>query len=62
MSAALALAYTNVDGGCNAMARGDFFIQPYQFDPESDPEGEAHEEVPTLQLQRDVFRMVSVSD
>ena len=23
------------------MARGDAAVQPYQFDPESDPEGEA---------------------
>ena len=26
------------------MACRDFFVQPYQFDPESDPEGEAPEE------------------
>ena len=31
------------------MASGDFFVQPYQFDSESDPEGEAPEEVQTLQ-------------
>ena len=30
------------------------FNQPYQFDPESDPEGEAPEEVQTLWLQQDV--------
>ena len=36
------------------MARRDFFIQPNQFDPELDPEGEAPEEVQTLQLQQDV--------
>ena len=36
------------------MARGDAVVQPYQFDPESDPEGEAPEEIPTLQLQQDV--------
>ena len=29
-------------------------IQPYQFDTESDPEGEAPEEVTTLRLQQDV--------
>ena len=34
------------------MARGDFFIQP--FDPESDPEGETPEEVQTLWLQQDI--------
>ena len=28
-----------------------FFIQPYQFDPESDPEGEAPKEVQTLWQQ-----------
>ena len=28
--------------------------QPYQFDPESDPEGGAPEEVQTLQLQQDI--------
>ena len=32
------------------MAPGDFFAQPYQFDPE----GEAPEEVQTLRLQQDV--------
>ena len=34
---------------CIAMARQDAVVQPYQFDPESDPEGEAPEEVQTLQ-------------
>ena len=31
------------------MARQDAFVQPYQFDPESDPEGDAPEEVQSLQ-------------
>ena len=31
-----------------------FFVQPNQFDPEWDPEGEAAEEVQTLWLQQDV--------
>ena len=35
-------------------SRGDTFVQPYQFDPESDPEGEAPEEIQTLRLQQDV--------
>ena len=39
---------------CIAMARRDFFVHPYQFDPELDPEGEAPEEVQTLRLQQDV--------
>ena len=38
---------------CITMARGDAFIQPYKFDPESDPEGEAPEEVQTPWLQQD---------
>ena len=42
----LAVACANVYSGCITMAPGDFFIQPYQFDPESDPE--APEEVQTL--------------
>ena len=50
----LAVACANVYGGCVAMARPDAVIQPYQFDPESDPEGEAPEEVQTLQLQQDI--------
>ena len=54
MPLALAVAYANVYGGCIAMACGDFFVQPYQFDPESDPEGEAPEEVQTLRLQQDI--------
>ena len=36
---------------CICMARRDAVVQPYQFYPESDPEGEAPEEVQTLQLQ-----------
>ena len=36
------------------MARQDAVIQPYQFDPESNPEGEAPEEIQTLRLQQDV--------
>ena len=36
------------------MARWDAVFQPYQFDPESDPEGEAPEQVQTLLLQQDV--------
>ena len=32
-----------------AVARGDAVVQPYQFDSESDPEGE--EEVQPLRLQ-----------
>ena len=36
------------------MACQDAFLQPYQFDPEWDPEGEAPEEVQTLRLQQDV--------
>ena len=36
------------------MACGDAFVHPYQFDPESDPEGEAPEELQTLWLQQDV--------
>ena len=36
------------------MARRDAFVQPNQFDPESDPEREAPEKVQTLQLQQDV--------
>ena len=50
----LTVACANVYGGCNTMARRDFFVQPNQFDPESDPEGEAPEEVQTLRLQQDV--------
>ena len=41
----LALACANVYSGCNAMARLDAVLQPHRFDPESDPEGEAPEDV-----------------
>ena len=41
----LTVECANVYGGCNAMARRDAVVQPYQFDPESDPEGEAPEEI-----------------
>ena len=37
---------------CIAIACGDAFVQPNH--PESDPEGEAPEEVHTLRLQQDV--------
>ena len=36
------------------MACWDVVVQPHQFDPESDPEEEAPEEIKTLQLQQDV--------
>ena len=36
------------------MARREAVNQSYQFDPESDTEGEAPEEVQTLHLQQDV--------
>ncbi len=39
---------------CVGMARRSAVVQPYQFDPESDPEGEAPEEIQTLRLQQDV--------
>ena len=39
---------------CIAVACRDFFLQQYQFDSESDPEGEASEEVQTLWLQQDI--------
>ncbi len=31
----------NVDSGCIAMARRHAVVQAFQFDPESDPDGEA---------------------
>ena len=43
------------------MARRVAFLQPYQFDPESDPEGEAPEEVQTLQQQQDVCLNILLS-
>ena len=36
------------------MSHQDAVTQLFQFDPESDPEGEAPEEVQTLRLQQDV--------
>ena len=36
------------------MARRDAVVQPHQFDPEQDPEGEATEEIQTLWLQQDI--------
>ena len=50
----LAVECTNVYSGCIAMARQGAVIQPNQFDPESDREGEAPEEVQTLRLQQDI--------
>ena len=50
----LAVAFPDIYGGCNAMTHRDAVVQPYQSDPESDPEGEAPEEVQTLRLQQDV--------
>ena len=43
---------------CIAMALRDAVVQPYQFDPESDPEGEGPDSVATAGH----FRMVSVSE
>ena len=50
----LTVACANVYGGCIAMACRDTVVHPYQCDPESDPEGEAPEEIQTLRLQQDV--------
>ena len=36
------------------MACQDAVVQPYQFDPESDPEGNAPEEIQTLWLRQDI--------
>ena len=54
----LTVVCTNVYGGCNTMAHGDFFVQPNQFEPESDPEVEAPEEVAAAGH----FRMVSLAE
>ena len=54
MPLALVVACANVYGRCIAMARQDAVVQPYQFDPGWDPEGEAPDEVQTLWLQKDV--------
>ena len=54
MPLTLAVACANVYRVCVAVTRQDAFVLPYQFDPESDPEGEAPEEVQTLWLQQDV--------
>ena len=45
----LAVACASIQGQTGM----DAVVQPYQFDPESDPEGEAPEEVQTLRLQQD---------
>ena len=50
----LVVACANVYSGSNAMACRDAVIQPYQFDPESDPEGETSEEIQTLRQHQDV--------
>ena len=54
MPLTLAVACANVYDGRLTMARRDAVVQPYQFDEESDPEGEASEEIQTLWLQQDV--------
>ena len=55
MPLTLVVECANVYGGCIAEARRDAVVQPYRFEPESDPEGEAPEEywLLTLQLQQD---------
>ena len=45
----LAVACANDYGGRITMARSDTVIQPYQSDPELDPEGETPEEMKTFQ-------------
>ena len=45
--ACVTVACANFYGGCIAMPRRDAVVQLYQFDPESNQEGEAPEEVPT---------------
>ena len=61
MQLMLAPACANVYGGCNAMTSQDALVKPYQFDPESDPEGEAPEEIETLRLQQDVSEWLPYS-
>ncbi len=47
----------NVDSRCIAMARRHTVVQAFQFDPESDPDGEApNEEVPSQRLQQEVSK------
>ena len=54
MPLTLAVTCANVYGGWNTMACHDAVVQPYQFDPDSDPDGEAPEELQTLWLQQEV--------
>ena len=51
----LAVACANVCGGCIAIAHQDTVVQPYQSDPELDPDREAPEEIKTQRLQQDVY-------
>ncbi len=45
---AITVPCANVDSGCIAMAHRHTVVQAFQFDPESDPDGEApNEEVAT---------------
>ncbi len=45
---AITVPCANVDSGCIAMAHRHAVVQAFQFDPESDPDGEApNEEVAT---------------
>ena len=50
----LAEACTYFYSGCNTTACRDAVVQPYKFDPESDPDVETPEEVQTLWLQQNV--------
>ena len=61
-AALLGVAYANIYSGCNAMACRDFFVQPNQFDPELDPEGEAPFQNTDYVAAAGSFRMVSVSE
>ena len=56
----LAVACANVYGRRNALACRDAVI--HQFDPESDPEGEAPEKNTDSVAAAGCFRMVSLSD
>ena len=46
--------YGSVYSGCIAMAHRNTVFQAFQFEPESDLDGEATEEVDTQRLKQDV--------
>ncbi len=52
----------NVDSGCITMARRHTVVQAFQFDPESDPDGEAPDEEVATQWHKYIYKLSAIDN